>query len=114
MIGHVRGAFTLIGVAGAGLLLWIATLFSRHTTGGYWASAGVIAGAGLAMALSQLLGGWTKWGWPRVSGRVFLWAFVPTFIVASWILLGDQPHREWGGAQINDWSKTLHCNGLVH
>ena len=28
MIGHVRGAFTLIGVAGAGLLLWIATLFS--------------------------------------------------------------------------------------
>ena len=57
-----------------------------NTTGGYWAVYGILAGAGLVMALSQLLGGWTKWGRPTFSPTVFLLAFVPTAIAVGWIL----------------------------
>src|SRR5438445_2892083 len=55
--GPTRAMATLIGVAGAGFLIWLATQISDKTTGGYWAEYGIIAGAGLALALSQLLGG---------------------------------------------------------
>jgi len=91
MYGLTRATLTLIGVALAGVLLWLATAIlpstvSDSSRGEYWAAFGLVALAGLAMALSQLLGGWTKWGWPRVSGNVFLLAFLPTLIAGggSW------------------------------
>ena len=43
------------------------------------------------IALSQLLGGWTKWGWPQVSGKVFLVGFLPTLIAGGWILAAQEP-----------------------
>ena len=64
--GPTRAVATLIGVAVAGFLIWIATQISDKTTGGYWAEYGIVAGAGLVLALSQLLGGWTKFGSPRL------------------------------------------------
>ena len=83
MYGLTRGTVTLIGAAGAGLLVWIATQVSDTSTGGYWAVYGLIAAAGLVMAFSQLLGGWTKWGLPRLSINVFLIAFIPTLLRSS-------------------------------
>ena len=67
MYGLTRASTTLIAAGVAGLLIWIAARINDHSTGGYWAVYGLIAGAGLVMALSQLLGGWTKWGVPRLS-----------------------------------------------
>ena len=62
MIGVARGISTLIGATVAGILLWVATQIGTQTSGEYWTTYGLIAAAGLTMALSQILGGWTKWG----------------------------------------------------
>ena len=113
MYGLTRATVTLIAAAIAGLLIWIATEIGVSTNGEYWATYGVVAGAGLVMALSQLLGGWTKWGWPRISISVFLWAFVPVAIAVLWIVAFHQPHHGLGRNHIRKWSSDLGIHGFV-
>ena len=113
MYGLTRGTVTLIGAAVAGLLVWIATQVSDTSTGGYWAVYGLIAAAGLAMAFSQLLGGWTKWGLPRLSINVFLIAFIPTLIAAGWVVVAHQPHPNWFRNHVLNWSSDISILGLV-
>ena len=48
------------------------------------------------MALSQLLGGWTKWGWPTISVPVLVIGFVPPLVVGLWILAFHQPGTRLG------------------
>ena len=91
MYGLTRATVTLIGVAAAGLLLYIASQFGVETTSDYWAWIGFMAAAGLVIALSQLLGGWTKWGWPRMSLPVLLLGFLPALVVGGIVLLYAQP-----------------------
>src|SRR3954452_6652582 len=114
MYGLTRGAVTLLGVAIAGFLIWIATQINDSSTGGYWAVYGIVAAAGLTMALSQLLGGWTKWGLPRLSANVFLLAFIPTLIAAGWVVVGHQPHPNWARNHVMSWSSDIGIAGLVH
>jgi len=109
----VRGLFTLAGAAGAGLLIWISTQIGEGTIDGYWAVYGLLAGAGLAAALSQLFGGWTKWGWPRISGGVFLLGFLPALLAVGWVLISGQPEANWFQRHVADWSDTLGVGGLV-
>ena len=85
--GLIRGLFTLAGLAAAGLLIWLASTFDLGSTSEFWVAMGLLAAAGLALGLSQLLGGWTKWGWPRFIPSVFLFAFLPTLAIAGAILL---------------------------
>jgi hypothetical protein len=113
MYGLTRGTVTLIGVAVAGLLIWLATQINDHSTGGYWAVYGLIAAAGLTMALSQLLGGWTKWGWPRLSVNVLLLAFIPTLIAAGWVVVAHQPTPNWFRDHVLNWSDDIGILGLV-
>ena len=113
MYGLTRGTVTLLGAAVAGLLIWMATQINDSSTGGYWAVYGVIAGAGLIMALSQLLGGWTKWGLPRLSANVFLLAFIPTLIAAGWVIVAHQPHPNWFRNHVLNWSGDISILGLV-
>jgi hypothetical protein len=113
MYGLTRATVTLIAAAVAGLLIWIGTQVTPNTNGKYWLDLGLVAAAGLVMALSQLLGGWTKWGWPRLSGSVFLLAFVPVLIVAGWILLYLQPGSNWFADHVSSWSGDLHIRGFV-
>ncbi len=113
MIGTVRGAFTLVGAGVAGLLIWISTQIGAGSVGGYWAVYGILAGAGLTMALSQLVGGWTKWGVPRISIGVFLIGFLPTLVAAGWVLLAGQPDANWFQRQITAWSGHAGIGGLV-
>jgi hypothetical protein len=113
MYGLTRGTVTLLGAAVAGLLIWIATQINDSSTGGYWAVYGVIAGAGLVMAFSQLLGGWTKWGLPRLSLNVFLIAFIPTLIAAGWMVVAHQPHPNWFRNHVLNWSSDISILGLV-
>ena len=113
MYGLTRAAITLIGAAAAGLLIWIGTQIGQNTNGDYWTILGLIAAAGLVMALSQLLGGWTKWGWPRVSPGVFLLAFIPVLIVAGWILVYHEPGGNWFRSHISSWTGDIHVRGLV-
>jgi hypothetical protein len=118
MYGLTRATLTLIGVAAVGVLLWFATQIigndpSTASAGEYWATFGVVAGAGLVIALSQLLGGWTKWGWPRISGKVFLVGFLPTLVAGGWILAAQEPGEAWLGRNIRSWSGHLGIEGLV-
>jgi hypothetical protein len=110
MYGLTRGTMTLAGAAGAGVLLWLASQFETDATGEYWAAVGLIAAAGLVMAVSQLLGGWTKWGWPRISGAVFLLAFLPVLVVGGLVLLHAQPDSDAFGA---GWAGDLGADGLA-
>lgn len=113
MYGLTRATVTLVAAGVAGLLIWIGTQVTPSTNGKYWVDLGLVAAAGLVMALSQLLGGWTKWGWPRLSGSVFLLAFVPVLIVAGWIMLYDQRHGNWFRDHIRSWSHDIHVRGFV-
>ena len=113
MYGLTRGTITLLGAAGAGLLVWLATQVDDGSTGGYWAVYGLVAAAGLVMAFSQILGGWTKWGWPRMSLNVFLLAFVPVLVAAGWVVIAHQPHGNWFRAHVLNWSSDIGILGLV-
>src|SRR5881398_224879 len=114
MYGLTRATTTLLAAAVAGLLIWFATQIDDGTKGGFWAVYGLIAGAGLVMALSQLLGGWTKWGWPRLSATFFLLAFVPIAVVSLWIVLSAEPGNGWFHRHVLSWSGDLHIRGLVN
>jgi hypothetical protein len=115
--GLTRAALTLIGVLAAGLLLWLSTQVlpdnDEATSGEYWAIFALVACAGLTMALSQLLGGWTKWGWPRVSGGVFLFGFLPALLLGGWVLAAGEPREYWLGRHVRDWSDDIGLEGLV-
>lgn len=117
MYGVTRAAMTLIGVVVAGFLLWLGTQVlpdsGEPTSGEHWGALGLAAAAGLTMALSQLLGGWTKWGWPRVSGNVFLLGFLPALIVGGWILVAGEPGEYWLGRHVRDWSDDIGIGGFV-
>jgi len=104
---------TLIGVAVAGFLIWLATQISDQTTGGYWAEYGIVAGAGLVLALSQLLGGWTKFGLPRLSASVLLLAFIPALVAVGWITIFHQPHGNWFRSHVVSWSGDIGIDGFV-
>lgn len=113
MIVMTRALFTLLGVATAVVLVWLASQVGDDSTADYWALYGLVAAAGLTMALSQLLGGWTKWGWPRLSGTVFLLGFIPALLVAGWVLGAGQPTENWLQQHVTDWSDDLGIGGVV-
>jgi hypothetical protein len=113
MYGLTRATTTLVFSGVAGLLIWIATQISNDHVGGYWARVGLVAGAGLVMALSQLLGGWTKWGWPHLSVPVFLTAFVPVAIASLWVILAGEPGSGWFHNHVMAWTRDIHLSGLV-
>jgi hypothetical protein len=114
MYGLTRATTTLIAGGAAGLLIWFATQINDETVGGFWAVYGLIAGAGLVMALSQLLGGWTKWGWPRLAVSFLLIAFVPIAVASLWIVLAAEPGNGWFHRHVVSWSGDIHISGLVN
>lgn len=120
MYGLTRGMATLLGVAVAGVLIWLAadafdqgSILEENDTERYWAVVGVLAAAGLVMALSQLLGGWTKWGWPRVSASVFLLGFVPALIAGGWVLMYLHPGDNSFADNVRDWSNDLGIENVI-
>src|SRR5215207_1956493 len=117
MRGLTRGAMTLFGVVVAGFLIWFGASAlpdeGDASLGEFWWAAGLIAAAGLTMALSQLLGDWTKWGWPRISGNVFLLGFLPALIAGGWIVAAGEPSDHWLGSHVRSWSDDIGLEGLV-
>ena len=108
MNGMSRTAATLLGVAAAGFLIWLAAQFDRGTTGGYWAALGIVAGAGAAFALTQVRG---RRGNPR---GMFLFVFLPVLVVAGWVLLATQPNANWFQRHTLSFSGDIHVRGIVH
>jgi hypothetical protein len=113
--GLVRALFTLLGVAAAGFLVWLAQTFDYDgSTTEFWVAAALLAGAGLGLGLSQLFGGWTKWGWPTLSPMVFLLGFLPTLVVGGWVLLAKQPQDGVEEGRFDQWSSDIGIAGLVN
>jgi hypothetical protein len=109
----VRGLITLLGVAGAGFLVWLATQFDLGDTGEFWAAMGILAAAGVVLGLSQLIGGWTKWGAPTISPGVFLLAFLPALIAVVGILVATRPTGTDEGADVAGWIRDIGLGGLA-
>lgn len=108
MRGWSRAGTTLLGAGVAGFLLWLAAQWSHHTTGGYWAAYGVVAGAGLVLGLSQLRG---RDGHPTATIGL---AFLPVLIVAGWVIVGGQPNGNTFRNHVLAWSGDIHVRGVVH
>jgi hypothetical protein len=109
-----RGLTTAIAAGTAGLLLWLATHVGQQTTPRFWASMGIVAGAGLVVAAAQALGGWTKGLRLRLSPGTFLIGFLPALVVAAWILMATQPGSGWHEGSIASWSSSLGVLNVVH
>ena len=109
----VRGLTTLIGVAAAGFLVWLATQFDLGTTGEYWSAMAILAGAGACLGLSQLIGGWTKWGTPTISPGVFLLAFLPTLIAVGGILVATRPTGTEEGEDVAGWIRDIGLGSIA-
>ena len=108
-----RGLVTALAAGVAGFLVWVATEVGQQTTGRFWASMGIVAGAGFVLALSQIVGGWTKWGWPRLSVGVFLLGFLPVLVCTGWILLATQPGNGWHEGRLVSWSHSIGLYGII-
>jgi hypothetical protein len=71
------------------------------------------SGAGASLGISQLLGGWTKWGAPTFSLGVFLLAFVPAFVAVGGILVATRPTGTDEGADVAGWIHDIGLGGLA-
>ena len=109
-----RGLTTAIAAGTAGLLLWLATQVGEQTTLRFWASLGIVAGAGLVFAVAQSIGGWTKGLRLRLSQGTFLLGFVPALVVVAWILMATQPGNGWHGGRFASWSSSIGVLNVVH
>jgi hypothetical protein len=105
--GWSRAGATLLGAAAAGCLLWLAAQVGRSGTGGYWAAMGIVAGAGIIFAVSQMRG---RAGHPPA---MFLLGFLPVLVVAGWVLVGIQPHSNWFRSHVLNWSSDMRVGGAV-
>ena len=113
MYGVTRGVATIVGAGAAWLLLWLATQVGGDANPDYWAFIGLTAAAGLALALSQLVGGWTKRGRPSVSLPVLLIGFVPALVVGGWVLLAGQPESNWFASRADEWAGDIGLAGVL-
>jgi hypothetical protein len=109
----VRGLTTLLGVAAAGFLIWLASQFDLGQTGEYWSAMAILAGAGVCLGLSQLIGGWTKWGAPTISPGVFLLGFLPALIAVGGILVATRPTGTAEGEDVAGWIRDIGLGGLA-
>jgi hypothetical protein len=109
-----RGLATALAAGLAGVLLWAGTLVGVQTVTRFWESMGIVAAAGLVVALSQVIGGWTKGHGVRVSPGTLLLAFLPVLVCVGWILMATQPGTGWHEGTITSWSRSIGILGLVH
>ncbi len=106
-----RAFFTLVGAGVAGGLIWVAAQVSHDTTGQYWARAGIVAGAGLALALARLpdVGVRTL----RPSLPTFGLAFLPALVAAGWVLVASQPAGNTYRGHFLAWSSDIGVTRVV-
>jgi len=105
MNGWNRALMTLLAAGAAGFLLWRAAQFDMHTTGGYWAALGIVAGCGLLLGLGQLRG---AGGNPPA---MLLLGFLPVLVCAGWIIVAAEPHGNWFRHHVTAWSSDI---GVLH
>jgi hypothetical protein len=109
-----RGLTLAIAAGLAGLLLYLASQVGQQSTVRFWEEMGIVAAAGLVLALAPVLGGWTSGLRLRLSPGTFVLGFLPVLIVAGWILLATQPGNGWHEGTMVSWSHDIGLMGIVH
>jgi hypothetical protein len=100
----------LLGIGAAGVLIWIATRVGDYSTWRYWAALGLLAGAGLAFALTQR----TAYGaWAEVTPLGFLLALLAAVICVGWIAAVGEPHSNWFRNHFSSWSHDIGIRTFV-
>jgi hypothetical protein len=107
-----RGMSTLVGVVAAGALVWLGGWMEEESRGEYWAAIAFYAAAGFVLALSQLLGGWTKWGLPTVSPEVLVLGFLPALVLGGWAIGAHEPSG-WFRDNLPGWADDVGLRWLV-
>src|SRR3954452_22654423 len=105
MNGWNRALTTLLAAGAAGFLLWLAAQFNMHTTGGYWAALGVVAGCGLLLGAAQLRG---AGGNPPA---MLMLGLLPVALCAGWVIVYAEPHGNWFRHHVTSWSSDI---GILH
>jgi len=108
-----RGVTALLGAAVGGFLVWLSTQVNGDSTGGYWAELGLLAAAGLVLALALAFGSMTRGLRPAFSPGRFVASFVPVLIVVGWIAIAQQPDANWFRDHAQEWSDDIGIGGLV-
>ena len=109
-----RGLTLALAAALAGLGLWGAAQVGVQTTGRFWISMAIVAGAGLVIALANHVGTWTKGLRLRISPGTFALAFLPVLVCVGWILIANQPGNGWQEGRVDSWSNSIGILGIVH
>jgi hypothetical protein len=109
-----RGLTLALAAALAGLGLWGATQVGMQTTGRFWLSLAILAGAGLLVAMANHVGTWTKGLRLRLSPGTFALAFLPVLVCVGWILIASQPGHGWEEGRLASWSTSIGILGVVH
>jgi hypothetical protein len=109
-----RGLTLALAAALAGLGLWGAARVGMQTTGRFWLSLAIVAGAGLLIALAGHVGTWTKGLRLRTSPSTFVLAFLPVLVCVGWILVVSQPGHGWEEGRLASWSSSIGILGVVH
>src|SRR3954451_17266399 len=91
LYGATRGRTTAAAAGVAGLLLWCATQVGVQSVTRFWEAMGIVAAAGLVLALSQVVGRRTQGGVTRISPTAFALAFLPVLVCVGSTLLATQP-----------------------
>jgi hypothetical protein len=97
----------------AGLLLYVAAQVGQQSTGRFWEEMGLVAAAGLVLALAPVLGSWTSGLNLRLSRGTLLLGLLPTIVIVGWILLATQPGNGWHEGTFVSWSHDLSLMGIV-
>jgi hypothetical protein len=108
----IKALLTLMGAAVAGVLVWTAAQLDRNSTGGYWAVLGILAGAGLVLALARLSAAGGP-GRPSASWPTFVLVFLPVLLTAGWALIAGQPHANWFRSHVRTWSGDIGLGSVV-
>ena len=109
-----RGLTMALAAGVAGLLLYVAARVGQQSTGRFWAEMGLVAAAGLVLALAPVLGSWTSGLDLRLSRATLALGLLPTFVIVGWILLATQPGNGWAEGTIVSWSTDLGLMRVVH
>jgi hypothetical protein len=109
-----RGLTLAIAAGVSGLLLYLATHVGQSTTVRFWESMGIVAGAGLVLALAQLLGSWTKGMRVRLSPSTFLLAILPVLVCVGFVLMATQPGSGWHEGTVASWANSLGVMDVAH
>jgi len=109
-----RGLTLAIAAGLAGLLLYLASEVGQQSTVRFWEEMGLVAAAGLVLALAPVLGGWTSGLRLRLSPGTFVLGFLPVLVAVGWILMATQPANGWHEGTMVSWSHDIGLMGLIH